>query len=208
MCPRWTSPSIIRVRDNEDTERPFRIVFYGRPNKTRNAFRLGIEALRRVKEHYGDRVEIVSVGADFTPADYGLDGVIENKGVLGSMEEVGELYRSSDIGLVFMFSAHPSYQPFEFMASGCVTITNDNPLNHWLLKDGENAILTAPTVSCVTDKIVEALEDPDLRARIIDSGLATVSRLDWAQAMETIYQYVRHPHVVQRNRLSTDGVVA
>ena len=192
---------------HEDAGRPLRIVFYGRPTNTRNAFRLGIEALRRVKELYGDGVEIVSVGADFTPSDYGLDGVIENRGVLGSVEEVGDLYRNSDIGLVFMFSAHPSYQPFEFMASGCVTITNDNPLNHWLLKDGENAILTVPTVSCVTDKIVEALEDPDLRARIIDGGLATVSRLDWARAMETIYQYVRHPHIVQRNARFTDGVV-
>ena len=106
-----------------------------------------------------------------------------------------------------MFSAHPSYQPFEFMASGCVTITNDNPLNHWLLKNGENAILTAPTVSSVADKIVETLEDAGLRARIIAGGLATVSQLDWAQAMETIYQYVRHPHIVQRNGLFTDGMV-
>jgi O-antigen biosynthesis protein len=192
---------------NEDPGRPLRIVFYGRPTKPRNAFRLGIEALRRVKELYGDRVEIVSVGAEFTLADYELDGVIENRGVLGSIEEVADLYRNSDIGLVFMFSAHPSYQPFEFMASGCVTITNNNPLNHWLLKDGENAILTAPTVSCVTEKIAEALEDPDLRARISQGGLATVSRLDWAQAMETMYQYVRHPHIVQRNMLCTDRML-
>ena len=201
--------SIYRPRPHdEDSGRPLRIVFYGRPNRPRNAFRLGVEALRRVKELYGDRVEIVSVGADFAPADYGLRGVIENRGVLGKIEEVADLYRNSDIGLVFMFSAHPSYQPFEFMASGCVTITNDNPLNHWLLRDGENAILATPTVSCVTEKIVEAMEDHELRVRIIEGGLATVRRLDWAQAMETMYQYVRHPYIVQRNGLLTGGEVS
>ena len=61
------------------------------------------------------------------------------------------------------------------MASGCVTITNDNPLNHWLLKDGENAVSRCQRSVVSRDKIVEALEDPDLRARIIDGGLATVS---------------------------------
>ena len=98
--------------DNEDTERPFRIVFYGRPNRARNAF------VSESKRCVGSR-SITAIGWRLYPSalilrqpSTGLDGVIENKGVLGSMEEVGELYRSSDIGLVFMFSAHPSYQPF------------------------------------------------------------------------------------------------
>ena len=107
-------------------------------------------------------------------------------------------------GLVFMFSAHPSYQPFEFMASGCVTITNDNPRNRWLLKDGENAILVEPTVSCVASKIIQVLENPELRARVAAGGLATVSSLNWPDALEKIYRYVRNPHLTRESYIS-DG---
>ena len=95
-----------------------RVFFYGRPKTSRNAFGLGIAALAQLKRDYGERVEVICAGENWSPSQFGLAGQIRNLGVLQSLEEVAALYRSCDIGLVFMFTKHPSYQPFEFMASG------------------------------------------------------------------------------------------
>ena len=97
---------------------PVRVVFYGRPSTPRNAFGLGLETLRRLKRRHGDAIEIVCAGEDWTPGQYGMSGVLENVGLLESLDQVAELYRSCDVGLVFMLTRHPSYQPLEFMASG------------------------------------------------------------------------------------------
>ena len=180
----------------------FRIFFYGRPNNERNAFRLGIESLREVKKLYGDRVEIISAGCDFSLQEYHLEGVLENYGLMGNLNDIAALYRSCDIGLVFMFSAHPSYQPFEFMASGCVTVTNDNPSNRWFLKEGVNTVLTEPVIGCVTSTIIDLLEDPERRERIREGGLKTVAKLDWDTALERIHRFVTHPVSVTPEELA------
>ena len=82
---------------------------------------------RKLKRRLGDRVEIICAGEDWNPGQFGFGGQIQNLGVLGSLDEVAALYRTCDIGLVFMQTKHPSYQPFEFMASGMATVSNLNP---------------------------------------------------------------------------------
>ena len=114
------------------------LVFYGRPANDRNAFLLGIEALRKVKEILGDEIAIISAGHEFNEADYGLEKILKNVGLLPNIDAVADLYRNSHLGLVFMYTPHPSYQPFEFMATGCVTVTNLNESTQWFLKDEEN----------------------------------------------------------------------
>jgi GT2 family glycosyltransferase len=172
---------------------PLRIVFYGRPNNARNGFRLAIESLRLVKKLYGNKVQIISVGGEYSLEDYDLQGVIENWGVLSNIDEVAELYRTCHIGLVFMFTPHPSYQPLEYMASGCATVTNINENNLWLLQDHVNCLLTEPTVSCVANRIIELIENEDLRNRIVRGGLETVTKYNWEDTLSGIYNFMKHP---------------
>jgi glycosyltransferase involved in cell wall biosynthesis len=172
---------------------PFTIVYYGRPGNERNCFVLGCEALRRVKEAYGSKVRIISVGADYSLARYGLGNVFENRGLLKSMEEVAALYREADMGVSLMSTPHPSYQPLEYMASGCPAVTNINELNAWLYRDGHNIILSEPIINIMADRIVAALKDVGLRQRVKEGGLETVEKLSWDDAMESIMQYIRCP---------------
>ncbi len=172
---------------------PLRVVFYGRPNNNRNAFNLGIEALRLVKDYFGNKVDILSVGSEWPEHRYGVRGVVRNLGVLSSMEEVAALYRSCDIGLVFMFSDHPSYQPLEFMASGCCTVTNFNPSTKWLLRDRENAFLTGATPANVARCIIDALESSEARQRVVHGGLETVRGVTWEEAFSRIADFVANP---------------
>lgn len=180
-------------REPVKTKPPYQIVFYGRPLRPRNAFMLGIETLRRVKERLKDDVHIISVGHDFPVDQYDLKNVIEIRGLLKTMDEVADLYRRSDLGLSFMVTPHPSYQPIEYMASGCPAMTNYNEGANWLYKDGENVILVEPLVEVAAERILQALEDPQLRQKVIQGGLDTVEALSWDTAYETIRKFVSEP---------------
>ncbi len=172
------------LRFGKDPNRPVRVFFYGRPKEARNGFLLGLEALRRIKARYGDRVEIVTAGGVWNEKDYGVEKVLKNAGRLGSLEEVADLYRSCDIGLVFMFTKHPSYQPFEFMACGCCVVTNVNGATTWLLKDGENALITETTVASIADTVGRLIDDPALRRRLAENGYRTLPKEDWGVVID------------------------
>ncbi len=157
-----------------------RLFAYARPGHARNAFELLTASLRRVKEAMGDDVDIVTAGAPWSPAAYGLGDVLTNLGLLG-YAETGDLYRSCDAGAVMMMTSHPSYLPMELMACGAAVVTNVNPRTSWLLKDGENAFLGETTVSRFADRIVDALSNDAERDRVVrrSAEFVRVERSDW-----------------------------
>jgi O-antigen biosynthesis protein len=124
-----------------------------------------------------------------------LTGRIRNLGVLASLGEVAALYRSCDIGLVFMHTKHPSYQPFEFMASGMATVSNINPATAWLLKDEENCLLTPPLPTPAAHQLGRLVEDEQLRKRIAEAGLKEVRGYRWEDQIERIWRAMTHPAV-------------
>ncbi len=187
----------------ESPDRPQRIFFYGRPNNLRNGFELGSEALRRLKQRLGDRVEILAAGDHWAPAEYGLEGIVKNLGLL-SFDQTAELYRTCDAGLVLMFTRHPSYLPFEFMASGCLVVTNRNAATSWLLKDGENCLLTEPSADCIADTLERGLADHARRAQITDNALAKIRKghADWTAQIEKIHAFMCDPKALRDRDLA------
>jgi O-antigen biosynthesis protein len=163
----------------------FQVVFYGRPGNARNCFELGLHVLRGLKATMGNDVRIVSVGADWDPVDHGVDGIIHNLGLLRTMESVAKVYRESDLGLVFMATPHPSYQPLEYMASGCVVATNINEANRWLLNE-ENSLLLEPLVDVAADRIAALLRDPSRMARKRFAADKTIAGCCWKNAFDII----------------------
>jgi len=171
-------------------EPPTRVVFYGRPRTARNAFVLGTRALAALKARLGDRVEIVCAGEDWNPGAYGLHGVLRNLGALQSMDAVAELYRSAHVGLVLMLTRHPSYQPFEFAASGMAVVSNANPWTGWLLRHEETALLAPPLPSLLADQLARAVEDRALRARVAAGGRAAMTATTWEAELEHVWRAV------------------
>ncbi len=180
--PRYRPPETPRAPDA-----PVRIFFYGRPATPRNAFGLGLAALRRVKARFGDRVEIVCAGEDWNPGQYGAADVLSNRGMLEDLDEVAALYRSCDVGLCFMLTRHPSYQPLEFMASGMATVSNRNPHTAWLLRHEDNALLADPLPALVADQVGRLVEDPQLRARLAGAGRTEVTGRSWEDELERVW---------------------
>jgi glycosyltransferase involved in cell wall biosynthesis len=169
---------------------PVRIFFYGRPSVARNAFGLGLSALRRLKAARGSEVEIVCAGEDWSPGQYGMADVLENRGLLEDLNELAELYRSCHVGLVFMLTRHPSYQPLEFMASGMATVSNRNPWTAWLLRHEENALLAPALPDLVAEQLGRLVADAELRERLAEAGRREMTRIDWAEQIDHVWQAV------------------
>ncbi len=167
-----------------------KIFFYARPNNPRNAFELGVLIIKQLIKKYGNKIEIITAGASWDENNYGLKGLITNYGLLSSLEEVGNLYRKCDIGFVYMLSKHPSYQPFEFMASGMATVSNRNEDNLWLFKDGINCLLSEPSPTAMAEKISQLIDDEKLRLKIADTGQSNINR-EWQTQLDSIWQYIK-----------------
>lgn len=151
---------------------PYKVFFYARPNMPRNAFELGLAGLTKLKEQLGDKVQIVAAGAAWDPAAYGVSGIVENLGKI-PYEKVPELYRTTDAGVMFMFSGHPGVTASELMASGCPTVVNEyNDVTwHELYEHEQTCLVTVPTASEIARNVRRCLEDDALRKKLIDGGL-------------------------------------
>jgi O-antigen biosynthesis protein len=167
---------------------PIRIFFYGRPSQPRNAFGLGLAALRLVKRRFGDQVRIVCAGEDWNPGQYGAADVLENLGQLADLDAVARLYRSCHMGLSFMLTPHPSYQPLEFMASEMATVSNRNPHTGWLLRHEHNALLAPPLPGAVAEQIGRLVQEPSLRERIARTGSDQVARVSWEEEIDRVWE--------------------
>jgi glycosyltransferase involved in cell wall biosynthesis len=166
---------------------PVRVFFYGRPSSPRNAFGLGVASLVELKHRYGHRVEIVCAGESWNPGQFGYADILSNLGRLRNLEEVAELYRTCHIGLVLMLTKHPSYQPFEFMASGMACVSNRNPDTEWFLRDEENCLLANPRPAAIAQRIGALVDEPALRERIVETALEDVSQVRWEDQIEKIW---------------------
>ncbi len=180
--------------DSQLQTEPFTIFFYGRPNHARNGFELGAQALRILKKRLGSRVRVLAAGARWEVKDYSLSGVVENLGLL-SYQQTAELYRSCHAGLVMMFTRHPSYLPFELMASGSLVVTNLNPATTWFLKDGQNCRLAQVSATSIADVLEQALLDQEERRRITRTAAQQIQAdfSDWGKQIEKIYAYMCNP---------------
>jgi GT2 family glycosyltransferase/glycosyltransferase involved in cell wall biosynthesis len=174
---------------------PVTLFVYARPGHWRNCWELASTALVMARERLGDRLRIVTAGSwafdDSNPLEA---SAMRHLGML-EYRATGELYRASDIGLTLTVSAHPSYLPLEVMACGGAVIAFDNPNGHWLLRSGENCLLTEMSAASLAQAIVRLVEDEPLRTRLAKKGLAGIDQnlSDWPQALSGIYAYLCDP---------------
>jgi O-antigen biosynthesis protein len=170
-------------------ERPFRVFFYGRPETERNAFELGLAALRRLKQRHGSAVDVVVAGSEVPPEIAQRAPGLRFLGRL-PYRETAELYRKCHAGLVLMLTKHPSYLPFELMSCRAVPVVNVNPANSWLLRHGETALVADPTPTLVADAIETLLRDDALRDRLASAGEQLVRTFTWEDQIDRVYRFM------------------
>jgi glycosyltransferase involved in cell wall biosynthesis len=93
------------------------------------------------------------------------------------------------------------------MASGMATVSNENQWTTWLLRDGENALLSPPIPSLVAERIGRLVDDRDLRARIARAGAERVAAVDWAEQIERVWLAITKAGVPFSGEPETDAPV-
>jgi O-antigen biosynthesis protein len=173
-----------------DSIRITQLVVYGRPSTERNGFELIVAICKEVKRRLGESIRIVSVGGEWDPEDYGLEGVVDNVGLMNDMDKLFKLYCDSDIGLSLQFAKHPSYQPIEYFAAQVAVVTNANDSTDWLLHDGENCIVTEPFYPAFADAIEELHLDITMRRSLAMAGFRMIEKLSWDQEFSNVWKFV------------------
>lgn len=175
-------------------EPPYRVFWYARPGHPRNGFELCAQALGQVKARLGSAVEIVAAGDDWNPAAYGLAGVVRNLGRL-TYAQTADLYRTCHLGLVMMFTRHPSYIPLELMASGCPVVSNINPHTAWFFSHLQNCCLAENSAASLAAAVCDTLADPALRRQLAQRGLQNMQQrhASWDEQFANLYTAMNAP---------------
>lgn len=168
----------------------YSLIFYGRPSNQRNCFELISLICRRIKDALKDKIEIISVGEDYQPKDYRLDKIVCNKGRVGSMQKLAELYRRCDIGISFITTPTFSYQHLEYMASGLCLVTNEQPGIADFVKDGENAVVCPMIVSVIAERIIELVNNPAQMEFLSRNAVQTVRQFDWDNCGKSVCGFI------------------
>lgn len=70
------------------------------------------------------------------------------------------------------------------------TVSNVNPATTWLLRDGENCLLTPPLATPTAERIGRLVSDVELRRRIAAAGLEQVRGYRWDEQIERVWSII------------------
>jgi hypothetical protein len=115
-----------RVAAAREHEPLVRVLFYGRPSKHRNLYRLGVSALRVAVQELGEdsQTEFHSAGEKHPDEELGLGHKLVSHGTM-QWDEYFRFLASTNVVLSLQHSPHPSHPPFDGAISGARVVTNE-----------------------------------------------------------------------------------
>jgi len=108
-----------------------------------------------------------------------------------SDEGVNELFNAATVFV--QTSTHEGFclPPLEAMAAGGAVVCTDAHGNRDFCVDGENCLMPEPTVGAVSAAITRLVADPDLRARLGESGRRTAQEYAWDRQIDELEAFLR-----------------
>jgi glycosyltransferase involved in cell wall biosynthesis len=164
-----------------------KIFFYGRPEVPRNGYVLGFAGLVEIQSRYPD-VEIFIAGHH---QSYPVGGLRAHFLEYQEYRSTGNLYRSCDFVLGFMFTPHPSYIPLQAMACGTIPICVDNPYLRWIIRDKDNAMAVRPSPQAICEAYAYLRNNPEERWRMRARAVSTAPFQSWERVMADNYEWIR-----------------
>lgn len=162
------------------------IAFYSRTNTPRRAVELGLAAFEELGKR-GLNFEVHFFGSD---GDVSAEGYVATNHHILSPQELGDLYRRCDIGVVFSTTNY-SLIPLEMMACGLPVVDLDVESVRAVFSADE-LVMAEPTPIGIANQIARLIESPSLRAGYSERGLSAVQKFDWEKsarkAEEAIYE--------------------
>jgi O-antigen biosynthesis protein len=151
------------------------ILFFARPNLKRRGYRLGVEALASVKQHFPD-LEVVFFGSPSEELGE-VPFEFKNLGVL-SPAELADAMNNAHVLLTFSLS-NISNVAFEGMACGCAVVEADLPQVREMVKPGTDCLVAPTNPEGVADVLTSLITNPDLRVRMAHAGNEAVRGWTW-----------------------------
>lgn len=161
-------------------DRPLRIAFYARRYTPRRAVTLGFAAFALLQQRgFPFQAEL------FGEADLQFDDAFPHvqHGIL-TPKELGELYRSCDLGVVFSTTNY-SLIPLEMMACGLPVIEIDAESTRAIFKNDE-VTFAGPMPYAIADAIESLAADPDRQALQRARGFAFTQATSWERSARVL----------------------
>lgn len=127
FSPHFDLDLLHRVADERSHDDVTRVLFYGRPSKHRNLFRIGVSALQIAADRLegsGLKLEFASAGEVHRDVDLGHGLKLESVGTL-PWDDYFHFIASRNVVLSLQMSPHPSHPPFDGAISGAQVVTNE-----------------------------------------------------------------------------------
>lgn len=161
-----------------------RIAFYCRSYTPRRATALGLAAFSELRNRKLN-FELFLFGEE--PRERNIAGPIKDLGIL-QPSELGELYRSCDIGVVFSTTNY-SLVPLEMMACGLPVVEVDTESSRTAFPEGTVAY-AKPTPIDVAECIERLIKDETSRTEQSRFAHDFVSQLDWVKSGKLLRKYL------------------
>ena len=147
------------------------------------------ESFRLTNQLNPEQFEIWYLSYNATPKDWYRVDRFFNK---IPYEKVADIYAKCDILIKTSLLESFSYPPLEMMATGglCVVVPNGGNVEY--LRDGENCLMyEAGELEKGLECIKRICEDPELRDRLYEGGIATANSRDWKEIGDDIVAMYR-----------------
>lgn len=174
--------------DLSRVERPKQVVAYWRPTHNRNCSEIILETIKLVHDLDPEiTINLVGEAVALPKSSISKSSRIKLMGVL-TPAETARLYSRCRAGITLMDTPHPSYLPFELMASGAIPVSTYNPATSWLLKNNHNALIAEAGPRELARCVVFAMQD----LHYLDDGIAqTIKSLpNWHDTMSDTAQRI------------------
>jgi O-antigen biosynthesis protein len=156
------------------------IAFYARASTPRRAVPLGLQAFARLARRRTDFVvhlfgqSHAGLALPFSHVDHGVLSPVE----------LGELYRSCDVGVVFSATNH-SIAPLEMMACGLPVVELEGDQNA-LVYPADALLLAPPEPEAIAMALERVFDDPVLAASLRAGGLAHAAGRTWERSGKAV----------------------
>lgn len=150
------------------------VLFFAKPEMDRRCYEIGIMALEELHK-LEPEIEIILYGSSHVNVNQ-LKFPATCKGLLPTLEDLADLYRNADLGIVFS-TTNPSLVPYEMLSCGCPVVDFD--IDGAAEKYGGDAgrvFLCGPEPIKMAKQIANIMKNENLRKQCAENGRTWVEK--------------------------------
>lgn len=170
------------IREDKGVKNVF---YYARPVTERRGFELGILTLQRVKDYFGNQVNIIFAGQDLSAYYIPFEHI--SLGVL-TQEDLAKTFAMSHVALVLSLT-NLSLMPIEVLATGCQVIMNNGDNASWSDK-GRLFTYANPNPIDLSEKIIQTLEGK-LPSQVDSIYYDEIMKVTWEEETKKIAGFIK-----------------